>query len=222
MPGKFVYQNNMRKLILKMSVSVDGFVGGPNGEIDWLLKTMDDEAAQWVLDTIWLAGLHIMGSRTFHDMISYWPYSDEVFAEPMNEIPKAVFTRKGIDLSTDDTTTALKNASVLKKGRSLATVEADLSSWKNAEVITGDMKAGVERLKQQGSKPILAHGGAGFAQSLVRTGLVDEYRLLVHPFALGKGLPIFSRLDQPLHLELTNAIPFRGGVIALTYHPLEK
>jgi dihydrofolate reductase len=153
-----------------------------------------------------------------------WPsgYSDEIFARPMNEIPKAVFTRKGVDLSNGVTTAALKNASAAKKERGLVTVEADLSSWKNAEIIKGDLKTGIERLKQQNGKPILAHGGASFARSLVQTGLIDEYRLVVHPFALGKGLPLFSALDDPMPLELMSLIPFRSGVIALTYQPLEK
>src|SRR5882762_6043023 len=85
-----------RKLILKMSVSVDGFVGGPNGEIDWIFKSMDDKAAAWTLDKIWQAGVHIMGSRTFYDMAAYWPYSTEPFAAPMNEIPKMVFSKKAV------------------------------------------------------------------------------------------------------------------------------
>src|SRR5438876_12275541 len=55
----------VRKLVLKMSVSVDGFVGGPNGEIDWIFGSLDDAASGWMLDTLWDAGVHIMGSRTF-------------------------------------------------------------------------------------------------------------------------------------------------------------
>ena len=61
----------MRKLILKMSVSFDGFVGGPNGEIDWLIKNMDETTASWILNTLWQAGVHIMVSRTFYDMAAY-------------------------------------------------------------------------------------------------------------------------------------------------------
>ena len=102
----------MRKLILKMSISADGFVGGPNGEIDWIFRSVDESVSKWTVDTLWQAGLHIMGSRTFHDMASYWPTSDEPFAAPMNEIPKVVFTRKGFIEQTSDelTTNALKDA----------------------------------------------------------------------------------------------------------------
>jgi len=84
----------MRDLILKMSVSIDGFVGGPDGGIKWVFDS-DQEATAWIVKTVWNASLHIMGSRTFHDMAAYWPTSTEVFAPPMNQIPKAVFSRQG-------------------------------------------------------------------------------------------------------------------------------
>ncbi len=84
----------MRELILKMSVSIDGFVGGADGAVSWVFDD-DQEAIAWTVDTVWNASLHIMGSRTFQDMAAYWPTSTEVFAPPMNQIPKAVFTRKG-------------------------------------------------------------------------------------------------------------------------------
>ena len=84
----------MRELILKMSISIDGFVAGPNGEVGWVFGP-DQAARAWTVETISNASLHIMGSRTFHDMAAYWPTSTEVFAPPMNEIPKAVFSRQG-------------------------------------------------------------------------------------------------------------------------------
>src|SRR6476469_2762957 len=101
----------MRRLILKMSISLDGFVGGPNGEIDWLLRGRDDGARSWIEDTLWQAGLHAMGSRTYYDMASYWPTSSDPFAAPMNDIPKAVFTRQDkLDLDAGRTTNALRDA----------------------------------------------------------------------------------------------------------------
>jgi hypothetical protein len=63
----------MRKLILKMSITLDGFVGGADGKIDWLFQTVDNEARKWIADTIEQAGVHIMGSRTYADMATYWP-----------------------------------------------------------------------------------------------------------------------------------------------------
>src|SRR5581483_3264798 len=78
-----------------MSVSADGFVAGPNGEIDWLFRSTDPVATAWTVATIRDVGVHIMGSRTFQDMAAYWPSSTEPFAAPMNDIPKVVFSRSG-------------------------------------------------------------------------------------------------------------------------------
>jgi len=214
----------MRKLILKMSVSVDGFVGGPNGEIEWLLKTMNEEAANWVLETLWMAGVHIMGSRTFHDMMAYWPFSNDPFAAPMNEIPKIVFSKKGTSVAPDERsrTRALEDATRFDADKGLSfdrSKSGKLGSWTKAAIASGELAEEIGRLKQQAGKDILAHGGASFAQSLVRSGLIDEYRLLVHPVALGKGLSLFSALPQPLDLKLVSASPFEDGPVAQVYRP---
>ena len=66
----------MRKLMLKMSISLDGFVSGPNGEIDWIFRTAGGDSTEWTVDTIRQAGAHLMGSRTYYDMAAFWPYSD--------------------------------------------------------------------------------------------------------------------------------------------------
>lgn len=189
----------MRRLILKMSVSVDGFVAGPNGESDWMFRSRDEGARRWVEDTLWQAGLHVMGSRSFLATAGYWSTSSDSLAVPMNEIPKAVFTRQqALELPADG---------------------AAAPSWTGAEVINGDLAAEIQRLKQQPGKDILAHGGAGFAQSLAASGLVDEYRLMVHPVVLGSGLALFGQLPQPLHLELRATTLFRAGGCAQVYWP---
>ena len=110
----------MRKLILKMSVSIDGFVCGPNGEVDWIFRTVDDEAARWTLETLWDTDLHIMGRRTYQDMAAYWPTSKEPFAEPMNKIPKIAFSKRGFldKPGIDSTTRAFKDAASFVKGSS--------------------------------------------------------------------------------------------------------
>ncbi len=209
----------MRRLILKMSMSVDGFVGGPRGELDWLFRSMDDEAAAWTVGIIREAGLHIMGSRTFRDMAAYWPSSSEPFAPPMNEIPKVVFTshdrpRAG---DTEGTTRGLADARAQApqaRGGPPAT-----ESWATARVAAGDLSEEIVRLKEEPGKAILAHGGASFARSLVASGLVDEYQLLVHPVVLGRGLPLFSHLIQPLDLVLVETRPFARGAVAHVYRP---
>lgn len=82
---------------------------------------------------------------------------------------------------------------------------------------SGDLAEDIARLKAQEGKPIIAHGGASFARSLVARGLVDRFALLVHPVALGRGLPVFSKLAAPTRLELTSSKAFPGGAVAQVY-----
>jgi dihydrofolate reductase len=187
----------MRQLIMKMSISVDGFVCGPNGEADWIFKSSDETARAWIVDLIRTAGLHIMGRKTFDDMASYWPTSTAPFAAPMNEIPKGVFTKKNFP----------------------GIAGPAPANWKEARVFSGDLATEIRQLKQEDGKPVLAHGGARFMQSLAATGLIDEYYLLTHPVALGRGLPLFSGLAAPLDLQLVDVKSFPGGAIAHVYQP---
>lgn len=206
-----------------MSISVDGFVGGAGGNADWVFRSMDEAATAWTVARVSEAGIHIMGSRTFNDMAAYWPNSTEPFAPPMNEIPKAVFTRKGIaGPDPSKTTAALKSAHKWMAETGLKTTEAPspaAASWAEARIFTGDLAEGIRLLKQEAGKPIVAHGGAGFARSLVATGLIDEYQLLVHPVALGTGLPLFTSLSQPLDLTLVDVKTFQSGAVAHIYRP---
>jgi dihydrofolate reductase len=203
----------MRKLILKMSMSLDGFVCGPNNELDWMFATPGNDSAEWTVETLWQAGLHIMGARTFKDMAAWWPYSDEIYAPVMNEIPKAVFSRSG--LADTATTEGLQDA---QRHRPLkGALSPHAGSWKQAEIITGDLATEIRRLKQQDGKPLVAHGGASFAQSLVTTGLIDEYRLLVVPVAIGRGKPLFGKLTAALRLKPQEERSFGNGVVAHVY-----
>lgn len=206
----------MRKVILKMSVSVDGFVAGPDGDASWIFDTIDDGTTAWEMETLWNAGVHIMGNRTFADMSAYWPTSDEPYAAPMNEIPKVVFSRKGAAAAT---TSSLEDAWRYRREHGLRDLPPNLQSWTEARVVTGDLADEIRRLTEEPGKPILAHGGASFAQSLVQAGLIDEYRLLVHPVAVGSGLPLFPPLAEPLYLQLVEMTSFPAGAIAKIYRP---
>ncbi len=207
-----------RKLILKMSISLDGFVAGPNGDIDWVFRTQGDDSTTWVVDTLRNAGVHIMGSRSYYDMAPFWPFSNLPFAPPMNDIPKIVFSRKGLDV--DRTARALAHAQAHQSGQPGVTPTASaLQSWAEPTVAGDDLVEEIVRLKKRPGKYILAHGGARFAQSLVASGLVDEYRLGIHPVVLGQGRPLFSALSSPADLRLISATPFGLGVLAAVYRP---
>lgn len=132
----------MRKLILKMSITVDAFVSGTNGENDWLFNSMDEGSAEWTLETMRETGLHIMGAKTFRDMASHWPYSTEVYAPLMNGIPKVVFSHdKSITSHTSRDTAQTKEAEDSKNALPLdaATVAKNERSWKEARVMSGDL-----------------------------------------------------------------------------------
>jgi dihydrofolate reductase len=207
---------DMRKLVLKMSMSIDGFVGGPDGELDWIFRSIDDASAAWEVERLWEAGLHIMGSRTFQDMKAWWPQSDEPYAPPMNEIPKAYFSRGS---SAASTTRALEDAKRLFPRDARVQAGRHLESWEKAPKLTGDLATEIAALKAEEGKPVLAHGGARFARSLIATGLIDEYHFLVHPVALGRGLAIFADLAAPLDLMLMASQRFPSGAVANLYQP---
>lgn len=180
----------MRLLILQMQMTLDGFIGGPNGEVDWAFPGFSDEYAAWGVAELWNASVHLMGRVTYHEMAAHWPTSTEPYAAPMNEIPKIVFSRT---LSHAD--------------------------WPETRVVAGDPGAEVARLKRDAGKPLLVHGGAHIARALIRSGEIDVYRLIVHPVVLGKGRSLFDEIDAPFRLRLTEIKTFGTGIVAKTFVP---
>lgn len=185
---------------MKMSMSIDGFVGGPNGEKDWVFRSSDESSRTWLVGKFWEAGLIVMGRKTFETIGSYWPTANGPFAAPMNEIPKAVFMQKGYE------------------GISLPQAEhsAAAKSWMEARVFDRDLAEEIKQLKAEPGKPILAIGGAGFMRSLINTGLIDEYLLITHPVILGEGETIFNGA-QPMDVKLVDVKSFPGGIVAHRY-----
>jgi len=183
----------MRRLILQTSVSVDGYVAALDGSHPWSEAGDGDEAVgRWILDSVWAAGAHLMGRVTYEEMAAFWPTSHSDFAAPMNEIPKVVFSK---------------------------TLER--ADWPETRIASGDLAEEVERLKREPGNDLIAYGGARLDQALSRLGLVDEYRLMVQPAALGAGLPLFKDLPAPLQLELVEATTYPSGLAIHVYRPRE-
>ena len=178
----------MRKVVLKMHVSLDGFVGAPDGSVDFMIDHRDDELEEWEVEFLWTAGVHAMGRNLYGDMARFWPTSDEPYAPPMNEIPKVVFSR------------SLEEA-----------------EWGPTRIDRRPLAEAIAALKEEPGEDVLVHGGAGLARSLNRAGLIDTYHLVVHPVALGEGLPIF---DTHVPLRLTEARTFPKGAVLHTYEPI--
>lgn len=180
----------MASLVLKMSISLDGYVAPVDGSGDWIAAGRSDDALSWLVDTVSNASVHLMGATTYATVAPYWPDAPGPLAKPMNEIPKVVFSS------------------------SLASAD-----WAETTIAAGDLAEAITRLKQEHSDGyLLAHGGARFARSLVETGLIDEYRLVVHPAVLGGGEQLFT---APLTIEPISTTPFSGGAVAhvFTAHP---
>ena len=180
----------MASLVLKMSVSLDGYVAPIDGSTDWTAAGRSADGLSWTVETVSNASAHLMGAATYAAWAGYWPTASGPFAKPMNEIPKVVFSN------------------------SLASAD-----WGETTIVSADLAEGITRLKQE--RPdgyLLAHGGARFARSLVEPGLIDEYRLVVHPAVLGAGERIFL---APLTLEPVSTTVFSGGTVAHVFaaHP---
>ena len=209
----------MRDLILRMAISIDGFVSDMEGTNTWMFGA-DQEAKAAGVESIWNASLHIMGSRSFHAMAAWWPTSTDAFAAPMNQIPKAVFSRQRLaDLMNADTVAGLDEARAHAGTTQSAKLQPGGESWADAYVASGELAGEIARLKAQEGKPIIAHGGVSFARSLVAQGLVDEFALVVAPVALGQGLGLFSELATPMRLKLMRSTAFPGGAVAQIYRP---
>ncbi len=190
--------------MMKMSMSVDGFVAGPDGKNDWIFKSSDETSRAWSVAQSMDAGLIIMGRKSFESMAPYWPTATGPFAAPMNEIPKGVFTQKGFK--------GLDPVPTITEEQTRAA-----ASWAGARVFNGDLAEEIRNLKAEPGKPISAIGGAGFMRNLIATGLIDEYHLITHPVMLGEGLSIFTGVPQ-LDLKLVDVKAFPGGIVAHTYH----
>ena len=209
----------MRDLILKMAMSLDGFVSDLDGRNGWMFGA-DHEAKTWAVDYLWNASLHIMGSHTFQAMAAWWPTSTDMFAPPMNQIPKAVFSRQGPAVLTKVSEAASLDEARARAGTTQsAELQPGAQSWAEAYVASGELAKEVAALKAREGKPIIAHGGVRFARSLVAEGLVDQLALIVAPVALGQGLSLFSELAAPMPLELVSSTAFSGGAVAQIYRP---
>jgi dihydrofolate reductase len=182
----------MRKLKLQMQLSVDGYVAGPNGEMDWMSWEWGDDIKQYVNQLHQNVDAIVMGRKLAEGFIPHWaaaaqaPDADE-FTHKMVDLPKIVFSK---------TLTA--------------------SPWENTKVIA-DLVDGIRQLKVTEGNDIVTYGGAGLASALIREGLVDDYHFFINPAAIGNGMPIFKLLDSQLKLKLVKSQAFEVGIVVLNY-----
>ena len=179
----------MRKIVLIMTMSIDGYVVGPEG-MPTGGSPEPAELKRWKLDRIRRAGTHIMGRVSYEEMGPFWQKSEDAYAAPMNDIPKVVFSK------------TLKEA-----------------TWPDSSIANGDLHAEISRLKEQPGGEVIAWGGAGFAQALSKAGLIDEYVIITRPIAYGGGKPLFSGLADALRLNVLVTTAYDNGTLLRIYAP---
>lgn len=180
-----------------MMLTLDGCVSGPNGELDWLFGINDDERNKFFFDLYNSIDGAIFGRITYQAMEHYWPlvewntFNDKEkrsFAGIMNNLNKYVFSRT-----------------------------LDKVEWSNSILVKGDITEEVTKLKQQPGKNIVLCGGIGITKTFMKLGLIDEYQLIVHPIAIGRGIHLFEDLNDKMNLKLLNTKEFQTGITALYY-----
>jgi dihydrofolate reductase len=184
----------MRKVIASPFVTLDGFMAGPQGEIDWNGPYFDEEMGNYIGEQFASVDTILFGRVTYQMFAHYWPHQgmkdDPIFAEKMNTLPKIVFSR------------------TLEK-----------AEWNNTRLVKDHVTEEIQGLKQQSGRNIVIDGSPGLIHSLTALGLIDEYRLRVHPIVLGGGIPLFKDIKEPMNLKLVKSQPFRSGVVILHYQP---
>lgn len=179
-------------MILLMSTSLDGYVAGPGGVLDWLTEPGEPAdscgAARHTanLELLHEVGAIVLGRAAHDEMAPAWSSSESPMARQMNALPKVVFTSSPLELE-----------------------------WINAERASRPLGEEVAALEAEVDGRLVCFGGGKLAHSLVREGLVQEYRLTVHPVALGDGLPLWQGLPEPRRLRVLGTTAWADG--AVTY-----
>ena len=183
----------MRALRVFNSITLDGYFAGAHGDLGWAHERQDDEWRAFTTENASGGGELVFGRVTYEMMVRFWPTPEAhdampVVAEQMNRLPKVVFSR--------------------------TLTRAD---WPTTTIAGGDLAEEVARLKAEPGGDIVAYGGFTLAQALTRADLVDEYRLMVRPVALGSGEPMFSDLTAARRLDLVECTPYPDGTVISVY-----
>ena len=185
----------MKRLKLQVQMTIDGFVSGPNGELDWMTWDWDDKLKDFVtglnepIDTI------LLGKNMTDGFIDHWKKVKDDKDNPehwagvkFTDTPKVVFTKT---LSE--------------------------SKWENTTLATGELKTEVNSLKSQPGTYLMVYGGAGFVSSLIKEDLIDDYYLFINPIAIGNGKTIFSGIKEKFCLYLKGSVKYQCGIVVNHY-----
>ena len=185
----------MRKLIVTMWTTLDGFIADEHGELDWLLG--DDQVSDYEIGIVSNADTLLLGRKTYEDFVGYWPNVptnpdaqvwEKIYADKLNALHKIVLS------------TTLEKA-----------------DWRDSTIWKAIIPAEIAQLKQRPGKDIVIYGSASIVQQLTNLGVIDEYHLLVHPVVLGSGRPLFEHIQQRVTMKLVKTEPFTSGVVLHIY-----
>lgn len=182
----------MRKIILNLAISLDGFIEGPNGELDWLVRDNETDFGDILND--------ILSDK---DIIFYGRVSYDKWG---NSQPDVKASQKIAD--------AYKLMHSKQKYVYSKTTKGDNT---NAIFINSNIKERVSEIKKQSGKDIWLYGGANLTTTFLNLDLIDEYRLAVHPVILGQGKPLFHNIEDKHKLTLINTKSYKSGVTLMTY-----
>ncbi|HEX6430631.1 MAG TPA: dihydrofolate reductase family protein [Niastella sp.] len=190
----------MRPLVLFMHVSLDGFVAGPNGEMDWI--KVDDQMFDYAAKRYNVSDTALYGRVTYQMMEAYWPTAAD----------KPNATKHDIEHSTWYNKVDKVVLSKSMEGQQLP----------NTIIISNDIEFRVKSLKQQAGKEIIIFGSPSASHTLMQHGLIDEFWLFVNPILIGKGIPLFKHIQQTTELKLVTTNVFDSGVVCLQYQKSSK
>jgi len=175
-----------------MMVTLDGYYAGPNDEIDW--HVVGDELHEYVIAMLNSLDTLMFGRVTYQGMASYWPTPTAIKNDP-------IVAAKMNDLSK------------IVFSKTLDKVE-----WQNTRLVKEISPADISKMKQQPGKDMAISGS--LVSTFAQHGLIDDYRILVNPLALGSGKPLFQGIKDRLHLKLLSTKTFKTGLVLLQYRPV--
>lgn len=182
----------MRKIILNLAVTLDGYIEGPNGEIDWLVRDETLDFGDILNDILSDKDIIFYGRISYDKWGNYLP--DENASQKIKDAYKLLHSKQKYVFSK--------------------TKKADST---NAVFIDSDIKGKVLEIKKQAGKNIWLYGGAKLITTFLNLDLINEYRLAVHPVILGKGKPLFQNIADKHKLTLVDAKGYKSGVLLVTY-----
>ncbi len=188
----------MRKLILFMHTSLDGFVAGPNGEMNWI--HVDEEIFDYGGKLIDQADTALYGRVTYEMMENYWPTAADKPNASKHDIEHSRWYKKVTKVVISKT---MKDAHI-----------------PNTQIISSNIPEQIQTLKQKQGKNILIFGSPTASHTLMQYNLIDEFWLFQNPIIITKGTPLFKNVSQKLNLKLIDAKVFSSGVIGLHYKKL--